>query len=576
MSLAEYRKKRDFRATPEPTAAERRAGARRFVVQKHAATRLHFDFRLELGRTLKSWAIPKGLPMAKGEKRLAVQVEDHPLSYRSFEGTIPRGQYGGGTVMVWDHGTFTTEERHPLRALEAGKLHVVLRGEKLRGSWHLVRMRGEANQWLIIRGEALAEVSGDGGAARVGMDRSVLSGRTMIEITEGVERADATPDGATAGQKSAKRAEKAKRTSSAKALRATTQRAGSRSARPGPASKLRFAPVAPMQALLVDQPPSGRWLYEIKFDGYRVVAYKEGADVRLVSRNGIDLTSRFPEVAEALQAVDAERAIIDGELVALDRDGRPSFQRLHRPEGPATDVHFYAFDLLHIDDAALATKSLETRRARLARALEPCADTVRYSATLEGDVDTLLEKASGLGLEGLIGKRAGSQYEPGRRSGAWIKLKLTNEQELVIGGYTEAAGGRPHFGALLLGARDEGALRYVGKVGTGFDRATLEAVYERLAPLERRASPFDDFPAGESAAALAGIHWVQPELVCQVRFTEWTSAGRLRHPVFLGLREDKDARDVVRERPRPSPRAPTRTTTTPKAPKAPKSRRKRR
>jgi bifunctional non-homologous end joining protein LigD len=527
MSLAEYKKKRNFRATPEPVAAERRAGQRRFVVQKHAATRLHFDFRLELGRTLKSWAIPKGLPMVKGEKRLAVQVEDHPVSYRTFEGTIPRGQYGGGTVMVWDSGTYHTEEPHPLKALAAGKLHVTLHGQKLRGSWHLVRMRGEPNQWLIIRGEA-----GPGAPrrARESLDKSVLSGRTMEEIAAGAEDA----------------ARETKVTSQAR------KRGKNASAR-------RLTPlelVPPMLALLVNEPPPGRWLYEIKFDGYRAIAYKEGATVRLVSRNGIDLTTRFPVVAEALQAVDAERAIIDGELVALDRDGRPSFQRLHRPneQGAVADAHFYAFDLLHIDGEALLTKPLSKRRARLERALSPCPDTIRFSAALEGDVTTLLAKARALELEGLIGKRVGSPYEPGLRSGAWIKLKLTSEHEFVIGGYTLGAGSRSHFGALLLGLITDGELRYVGKVGTGFDEGTRRVLHGRLTRLERRTSPFQGFPSGESKAALAGIRWVDPELVCQVRFSEWTNAGRLRHPVFLGLREDKAPGDVVHERARPATR----------------------
>lgn len=520
MSLAEYKKKRDFRKTPEPIAAERRAGERRFVVQKHAATRLHFDLRLELGRTLKSWAIPKGVPMAKGEKRLAVQVEDHPISYRTFEGTIPRGQYGGGTVMVWDAGTFSTEERHPLRALREGKLHVTLRGEKLRGSWHLVRLRGESSQWLIICGEAEPALRRNDRGDRVAIDTSVVSGRTMAEIAEGkagvARKPMLTPR---------KRVERANAVADA---------------------PLELVP--PMLALLMSKPPPGRWIYEVKLDGYRVIAYKEGAAVRLVSRNGIDLTARFPAIAEALQVVGAERAIIDGELVALDPDGRPSIQRLNRPKEAPWNVHFYAFDLLHVDGEDLLTKPLATRRSRLVRALASCPDSIRFSTALEGDVTVLLTKAGALGLEGLIGKRVGSRYEPGLRSGAWIKLKVNSEQEFVIGGYTRSSGTRSPFGALLLGASTDGELRYAGKVGTGFDGETMRALHERLTRLQRPSSPFHGFPSGESANMLANILWVEPELVCQVRFTEWTSAGRLRHPVFLGLRDDKNSGEVVPER----------------------------
>jgi len=542
MSLAEYKKKRDFRATPEPVASEKPTGERRFVVQKHAATRLHFDFRLELGRTLKSWAIPKGLPLEKGEKRLAVQVEDHPLSYRTFEGTIPRGQYGGGTVMVWDVGTFTTEEPHPLKALAAGKLHLTLHGEKLSGSWHLVRLRGEERQWLIIRGAPESGARSSGRVPPAARDVSVLSGRTMAQIASGA------PSRKNAAERTSPTTSKRK----APARKAPARKAPARKApaRKAPARKAPLALVAPMQALLVSEPPEGQWLYEVKLDGYRVVAYKQNESVKLLSRNGVDLTPRFPALAEALLSVDAERAIIDGELVALDRAGRPSFQRLHRPDGAdAEDVFFYAFDLLQVDSEGLLTESLSERRTRLRRALKPCPDTVRFSTSLTGDVATMLTKARALGLEGLIGKREGSLYEPGRRSGAWIKLKFHNEQEFVIGGQTPPTGGRSHFGALLLGVYDGDELRYVGKVGAGFDNAALSDLHERLAPLARRASPFQDLLAGESAAALASVRWVDPELVCQVKFTEWTSAGRLRHPVFLGLRADKVPGDVTRERP---------------------------
>ncbi len=528
MSLKEYRRKRDFAVTSEPEGGgpARAKRGRRFVVQKHAASRLHYDFRLELGRTLVSWAVPKGLPLAHGEKRLAVKVEDHPLSYFDFEGTIPKGQYGGGTVQVWDMGTFEPLSRQPLKELEGGKLHFVLHGAKLSGEWYLVRL--EEDQWLIVRGGPDHRK-----LTKAEAETSVLSGRTMAEIARNGPGAK--------------------------------KRAAGPAASGEPALPDRLGPdemtfLEPMKATLVENPPSGEWLYELKFDGFRSLAYKEGKAVGLLSRTNHDLTLKFPEVAEAVRHLRARRAVVDGEIVALDSKGRPSFQLLQAYESgqERPPIYYYVFDLLAWNGRSLRQWPLERRKAKLKSLLPGEADGIRFSSSLGTDAAALLRMAGSHGLEGLIGKRAGSVYEAGRRSGAWIKLKRVHEQEFVIGGYTEPEGARQHFGAILVGYFEKGTLRYAGKVGTGFKAAGLRELHERFSRIPQSRCPFVDLPEtragrygqGITAAVMKRCHWLEPLLVAQVKFAEWTRDGRLRQPVFLGLREDKPARTVVREVPR--------------------------
>lgn len=527
MSLTEYRRKRDFAVTSEPEGGgpARAKSARHFVIQKHAASRLHFDFRLELGRTLVSWAVPKGLPLAHGEKRLAVKVEDHPLSYFDFEGTIPKGQYGGGTVQVWDVGTFEPLSRQPLKELEGGKLHFVLHGAKLSGEWYLVRLR-EQDQWLIVRGGPDHRK-----LTKAEADTSALSGRTMAEI---------------AGKREGK------------------TRVAASSKKAAPLLPARLSPedvifMEPMKARLVDAPPPGEWLYELKLDGFRSLAYKEGKAVGLLSRTNHDLTLKFPEVAEAVRHLRARRAVVDGEIVALDPKGRPSFQLLQAyalgQERPP--IYYYVFDLLAWNGKSLRQWPLEKRKAKLKSLLPGEADGIRFSSSLGTDAEALLRMAGSHGLEGLIGKRAGSAYEAGRRSGAWIKLKLVREQEFVIGGYTEPEGVRQHFGAILVGYFEKGKLRYAGKVGTGFDAASLSYLHGRFSRIPQSRCPFADLPEtragrygqGITAAVMKRCHWLKPQLVAQIKFAEWTRDGRLRQPVYLGLREDKPAKAVVREVP---------------------------
>ena len=528
MSLKEYVRKRNFGKTPEPGGEKAAAKAgHRFVIQKHDASRLHYDFRLEMGGVLKSWAVPKGVPFVKGEKRLAVQTEDHPLAYIDFEGSIPEGQYGGGTVMVWDQGTYEPLSKTPAKELAGGKLHFVLHGSKLEGEWYLVRLRN-GDQWLLIRrGADMKAVS------KKQEDTSVLSGRSMRELSKG----DRVWESKSAAKK------------------VSASRKPKRSVRPAPLPEF----VEPMKAKLAAAAPKGDWIYEIKFDGFRALALKGGSQARLLSRNEKDLGGKFPELMESILALPAQDGIVDGEIVALDEKGRSSFQLLQARElgQERPPLFFYAFDLLQLDGKSLIGEPLEERKEKLAKLLAGSKGEVRFSAALNSNVKRLLEQARSLGLEGLIGKRAGSAYEPGKRSGAWIKLKLQQEQEFVIGGYTDPEGSRPHFGALLVGVyqRDK-KLHFAGKVGTGFNHKLLSVLHRDFKKIAREACPFVDLPEkragrygqGVTAAEMKRCHWVTPTMVCQVKFAEWTRDDRLRQPVFLGLREDKDAREVVREK----------------------------
>lgn len=542
MSLRTYNRKRDFRQTREPKGKAGRGRGHRFVVQKHAASRLHYDFRLEVDGTLKSWAVPKGIPFKHGEKRLAVQVEDHPVSYIDFEGTIPKGQYGGGTVMVWDTGRYEVDREASKNDLRGGKLHFKLNGRKLKGEWYLVRLRGDENQWLLIRGgESMKPVS------KREDDTSALSGRNMKELAE----SDAVWEPKAGGRK---------RKSEAKAAAApasvTTKHGLKRAATKKPKGKPPVF-VEPMKAKLVAEPPAGEWLYEIKFDGVRALALRHGDGVRLLSRNQKNLAQKYPDVADAIADLDVGDVVLDGEVVALDEKGRSSFQALQAREigEEEAPLCFYAFDLLRLDGGDWTGRPLEERKARLGRLLGRGDKVLRFSDSLGGDAARLLKEARRLGLEGLIGKRAGSRYEIGRRSGSWIKLKLLHEQEFVIGGYTPPGGSRKHFGALLVGVYDaKGHLGFCGKVGTGFDAARLKSLQATMDSHARKTCPFDDLPrrkttrGGLTAGEFKRCHWITPALVAQIRFSEWTRDGSLRQPVFLGLREDKKPREVRRER----------------------------
>jgi bifunctional non-homologous end joining protein LigD len=560
MGLAEYKKKRNFTVTAEPSGKplpKLVKGASRFVIQKHDASRLHYDFRLEMDGVLKSWAVPKGLPWEKGEKHLAVEVEDHPVEYATFEGIIPQGQYGGGTVMVWDRGNYHVYGEDPAKALRDGRLHLVMDGEKAKGEWSLIRTRmdGGKTQWLLLKsGTGIKPIS------KKRDDQSVKTGRTMAQIAA---QKDAEWQSNREEDKKPNLKSRIKTALKKKDDRPEKSESSARSSLPAkkalaklPAAKPRF--IDPMKPRLLDAPPTaGDWSYELKFDGIRACAIKDGGKVSLISRNGNELRARYPDVAEAVKNLPVDECVIDGEVVALDEEGRSSFQLLQglEMEGRKSPVCFYVFDLLQLNGRSLVGLPLTARKQLLAQLCEGVADPIRFSGEIGGDASALLGEVKRRGLEGLIGKLRDSVYEPGRRSGAWIKLKCVNEQEFVIGGFTPPQGARQHFGAVLVGYYEKKKFLFAGKVGTGFDTKSLAALHKKFKSEKRDDCPFADLPSkqggqwvqGITPAMMRKIEWVNPVFVCQVKFAEWTRDGKLRQPVFLGLREDKKARQVVRE-----------------------------
>ena len=563
MGLTEYKRKRNFSVSAEPSGKKPRpkrvAGASRFVIQKHDASRLHYDFRLEMDGVLKSWAVPKGLAWKRGEKHLAVEVEDHPVEYADFEGVIPSGSYGGGTVMVWDRGNYYVHGEKPLEALKEGRIHLVLEGQKVKGDWALIRTRSDhgKNHWLLLKSDADVKP-----VSKKRDDESVKTGRTMKQIAR--DR-DAEWQSNRGGESSARGTlrERVRRAVARKESGAKKKVPGARKQKNDapdslPAAQPRF--IAPMKPRLVETPPtSGDWIYELKFDGIRAQAIKNGAKVKLISRNENDLTKKFEEVAAAVAALPCQECVLDGEVVALDDEGRSSFQLLQAraSEGRVSPLCYYVFDLLQLEGRNLTGLPLTIRKETLRRLCARAREPIRYSGELGADAKALLREVERRGLEGIIGKQADSIYEPGRRSGAWIKLKCVNAQEFVIGGYTPPAGARQHFGALLVGYYKKKKLLFAGRVGTGFDTGMLASLHGKLQTETRKDCPFADLPSKKSGQWVQGItpgmmrkiNWINPVFVCQVKFAEWTRDAKLRAPVFLGLRGDKAPADVRRETP---------------------------
>lgn len=543
-ALAPYRRKRDFAATPEPRGGRPSDGARLFVVQKHAASRLHYDFRLELGGTLKSWAVPKGPSLDPADRRMAVHVEDHPIDYASFEGSIPAGHYGAGDVIVWDRGTW-----EPIgdaaAGYAAGRLKFRLHGSKLAGGWTLVRMRGRGNErqepWLLIKERDDAARPAAEYVVTEAEPDSVVTGRGLPERARPARKATATK----AATKTAKTATKA----ATKAAAKTT----AKKAAP-PAAKARLpATLAPQLAVLASAPPSdGEWLWEIKFDGYRLLARVDGDDVRLVTRNGNDWTARLGGLADAVRALGIGSGWLDGEIVVEGRDGAPDFHALQNAFDAARTerIVYHLFDLPFHDGHDLRGEGVRERRERLRELLDRApagavGARIRYSENFDvapAEAQELLAHACRLRLEGVIGKRADAPYA-GRRAPTWIKLKCTRRQEFVIGGWTDPQGSRTGIGSLLLGYHDDtGQLRFAGGVGSGFDTKTLADLRRRL-----EAIASDRMPFATPAREVGKGHWVEPVLVAEVSFGEWTPDGRVRHAVFHALRDDKPAAEISRE-----------------------------
>jgi bifunctional non-homologous end joining protein LigD len=628
MALEEYKRKRRFEETPEPPPKVEKKRGNRFVVQKHEATRLHYDFRLEMEGVLKSWAVPKGPSLDPADKRLAMQVEDHPVSYFDFEGNIPEGNYGAGSVMVWDVGTWTPlapvavngkyppgTEAEAAAMIAKGDLKFRLNGKRLQGDFALVKMKGrrpgsKGNEWLMIKKHDDHVVEGfDAGD----IDESVLSHRSMDEIAgdaRSKEWASSRPAGRgklkaawladavarldqkkkqspkKSQKKTAEDAEDAekKRVSAATPpsivnSTASNDNGGNGSAAPSgkKASKPSASPASsaavvsepvkrpmpttihPMLAESVDDPfDSEDWLFEIKWDGYRAIAFIENDKVRLVSRNQNELTARYPELKDMPAFVKAKTAILDGEVVALDADGRASFSLMQQRTGFRPGGHkavanadvvvlYYAFDLLYLDGYDWRRVPLEERKKKLQSILES-GDALRYSDHYAAQGKALFEIAKDKKLEGILAKRRASYYEE-KRSREWLKIKIRHGVECVVGGYTEPEGTRAHFGSLVLGLYDkQGHLIHVGQVGSGFDQKLLAELFKKLKKLETKTNPF----YGE-VEALRRVMWVKPELVAEVEYAEWTegtntgSGPKLRAPVFLGLRDDKDPKECVLE-----------------------------
>jgi len=618
MSLDEYQRKRRFEGTPEPPPKLEKKSQHRFVVQRHDATRLHYDFRLEMEGVLKSWAVPKGPSLDPADKRLAMQVEDHPVSYFDFEGTIPEGNYGAGTVQVWDVGKWEPlspipvkgeyvpgTEKEALAMLAKGDLKFRLKGKRLNGDFALVHIKGrrpdsKGNEWLLIKkkddhvvalfdidayetsvltNRTMKQIAGDAGSAEWKSSRPATRGKLKAAwLADAVARADKkrtalTAENAEGAEKIREKTKSQSTSSNAKTAGTTIEPVPQVSSANSASSAVRSlagatprpmpSTIHPMLATAATKPfDDPNWLFEIKWDGYRAVAFIDEGSLRLVSRTQNDWTKQFPELSDLPKSVKAKQAILDGEIVALDDQGRPSFSLMqqrtgfrpgkHRlPGREGVPVIYCAFDLLYLDGVDLRRVGLEQRKETLQSIIENSA-VVHFSDHYPEKGIALFEAARQRGLEGIVAKKRTSTYDE-KRSSEWLKIKITTSQECVIGGYTEPEGSREHFGALVLGLYDkQERLIHVGQVGTGFDQRTLEEVSDSLRPLETKKNPF----CGE-VAALRQVHFVRPKLVAEIKFSEWThetaeGGMKLRAPVFMGLRPDKSAEECRLEEAVPS------------------------
>jgi len=540
--LETYRRKRDFSKTAEPAGTGAGTPGHRFVVQKHAATRLHFDFRLELDGVLKSWAVTRGPSLDPSDKRLAVRTEDHPIDYAGFEGVIPEGNYGAGTVIVWDHGDWEPVG-DPHEGLAAGKLTFRLEGERMKGEWALVRMRGgksradqKRENWLLIKAD---DEAADRSRDILDADTSVDSGRDIAAVERDAKSGKAEIYG------------KPTRRPGEPPVAEPKAEAPAKPARRGKVRLPDF--VEPQLCTLVDEAPSGKdWLFEIKFDGYRGLVAADGEAVRISTRSGLDWTDRFAPLARAVGQLGLKGVLIDGEIVVLDENGVSDFGALQNAvEEGGTRPVFFAFDLLVDGGKPIADQPLAKRKARLQKLLQsaPKDGRVFYSDHVEGDGSAMLASLCARGFEGIIAKRADAPYRPGRRD--WLKIKCGHRQEFVIAGTSPSTRGRP-FASLLLGVQEKDGLRYAGRVGSGFSGEALERLEAQFAKLERKTSPF----AGKVPREIVrGVRWLKPELVAEIEFAGWTRETLIRQGRFVALRSDKPAKDIGVERPQPAAKA---------------------
>lgn len=572
MSLAKYKQKRTFSKTPEPTGGKSDGEQLHFVIQKHDASHLHYDFRLEMRGVLKSWAVPKGPSTDPKVKRLAMMVEDHPYDYKNFEGVIPEGNYGAGTVIVWDEGTYVPQvsgdtkkewEKHLLQAIESGKLHFILQGEKLKGEFALVKTHGRGeNAWLLFK--IKDKYAGETDITK--KEKSVLSGRTLAQVEKAPEKVWKSNR-----EQKVTKDNKAEKVASSKSARSRSANKEKEEAPTHPENdfstllakgKKAAMPkeVKPMLATLTEQPFDKKdWLYEIKWDGYRAISYLNKSKVTLLSRNQLSFNEKFDVIADALQEWNT-KAVIDGEIVALNDEGNPDFQALQNylKTGKSVQLAYYVFDLLWYDGRDLTQLPLIERKEILRQVLPADNDLIRFSEHITGEngQGTAFYKAAlEKGLEGIMAKDADSSYGPGKRSDSWLKVKNNLQTEAIICGYTAGRNSRKHFGAVILGKYKNGILHYIGHTGGGFDTKSLKELYDKFQPLITNKSPFKVKPKTNMPAT-----WLKPELVCEVKFAEETREGILRQPIFLGLREDKQAKNEKKEKVVKAPASDKKTT----------------
>jgi len=544
-ALSEYNRKRNFKLTSEPAGdsksnrQKKSAHALKFVIQKHDARRLHYDFRLEMDGTLKSWAVPKGPSLDPKDKRLAVHVEDHPISYAAFEGSIPHGQYGGGDVIVWDQGVWQPVD-DPVEGYKSGKLKFTLIGEKLTGDWTLVRTNlrgsGSKEQWLLIKERDESARSADEYDIVTAQPQSVLSGTLIAEK-----------------KANAKQAKKSPTKTQLRSAIPPVKKVRQKNEGENKSGKNHLLPetFSPELATLVSEPPAGDWLYEIKFDGYRILTRIHNGEVNLFTRNGHDWTHKLPLQAKAISALNLQDSWLDGEVVVLNEAGLPDFQALQNAFELNNNqkIIYYLFDAPFLNGRDIRDEALEDRRSALEQVIPiDKKSPLRFSAIFRHKHQDVLTSACSMSLEGIIGKRSGSPYVS-KRSGDWIKLKCRLRQEFVIVGFTKPQGTRVGFGALIVAVHDEIGkpdLRYAGRIGTGFDQEKLAQLYHVMKKLERDSAPLTH---KLTASETRGVHWIEPTLICEAEFAQWTNEGILRQAVFISLRTDKPVRDIIRERP---------------------------